>query len=161
VSAPLSIRKWLNSSINGSVYWNRYTSPFQGGELLNSYTSWDMNVNNSISLGKNGWSAELSAYYQSRMAWGLFIIRDLAQVGAGIQKTSANKLSTFKLAVSDVLYTNHIAVIVQYQNQDWFTDRTWDSKVVTLSYTQRFGKNTVQQARRRTSGIEEEKKRAG
>ncbi len=161
VSAPVSIGKWLTSSINGSVYWNRYTSPFQGGNLLNTYTSWDMNINNSISLGKKGWSAELGGYYQSRMAWGLFIIRDLAQLNAGIQKVSSNKLSTFKLAVTDVLYTNHIAVIVQYQNQDWFTDRTWDSKVVTLSFTQRFGKNTVQQARRRTSGIEEEKKRAG
>ncbi len=161
VSVPVSVRKWLNSSINGSLYWNKYTSPFQGGDLLNSSLSWDLNVNNSFVLGSKGWSAELSGFYQSRMAWGLFIIRDLAQVSAGIQKTSADKLSTFKLSVSDVFYTNHIAVIVQFQNQDWFTDRTWDSKALTLTYTQRFGKNTVQQARRRTSGIEEEKKRAG
>lgn len=160
VSIPFSVRKWLNSSITGSIYYNRYTSPFQSGQLLNASTSWDLNVNNSFSLGK-GWSAELSGMYQSRMAWGLFIIRDLAQINAGLQKTSADKLSTFKLAISDIFYTNHIAVIVQYQNQDWYTDRTWDSKVVTLSYVQRFGKNTVQQARRRATGIEDEKKRAG
>lgn len=161
VSMPFKLHKWLNTSVNGSVYYNRYTSPFQGGNLLNTSTSWDLNVNNSFVLGKKGWSAELSGYYQSRMAWGLFTIRDLAQITAGIQKTSADKLSTFKFAVSDIFYTNRIAVVVQYQNQDWFTDRTWDSKVATLSFTRRFGKNTVQQARRRTSGIEEEKKRAG
>lgn len=161
VSVPLKLRKWLNTSINGSLYWNKYTSLFQGGDLLNTSTSWDVNVNNSIILGQKGWSAEVSGYYQSRMAWGLFTIRDLAQISAGLQKTSADKLSTFRLAVSDVFYTNRIAVVVQYQNQDWFTDRTWDSKAVTLTFTQRFGKNTVQQARRRTSGIEEEKKRAG
>ncbi|MBK8426846.1 MAG: TonB-dependent receptor [Lewinellaceae bacterium] len=160
-SMPLRIQQWMTSQINGSLYWNRYTSPFQGGNLLNSYTSWDINVSNSFTLGKKGWSAELGGYYQSKMVWGLFIIRDLAQVSAGIQKVSPNKLSTFKLSVSDVLYTNRIAVIVQYQNMDWFTDRTWDSKALTLSYTQRFGKNTVQQARRRTSGIEDEKRRAG
>ncbi len=159
-SVPFSIGKWMNSSINGSIYYNRYTSLFQRGQLLNTSVSWDMNVNNAFALGK-GWSAELSGMYQSRMAWGLFIIRDLAQISAGLQKTSANKLSTLKLSMSDIFYTNHIAVIVQYQNQDWYTDRTWDSKVVTLSYVQRFGKNTVQQARRRTSGIEDEKKRAG
>lgn len=159
-SVPFSIGKWMNSSINGSIYYNRYTSLFQRGQLLNTSVSWDMNVNNAFALGK-GWSAELSGMYQSRMAWGLFIIRDLAQISAGLQKTSANKLSTLKLSMSDIFYTNHIAVIVQYQNQDWYTDRTWDSRVVTLSYVQRFGKNTVQQARRRTSGIEDEKKRAG
>lgn len=161
VSIPVNFPKWLNSSINGSVYWNKYTSLFQGGRLLNSYTSWDLNVSNAITLGKNGWSAELSGFYQSKMAWGLFIIRDLAQVSAGIQKTTADKRTTFKLSMSDIFYSNRIAVIVQYQNMDWFTDRTWDSKALTLSYTQRLGKNTVQQARRRTSGIEEEKKRAG
>jgi hypothetical protein len=161
VSAPVTVRKWLNTSISGSLYYNRYTSPFQGGNLLNTSVSWDLNVNNSIALGSKGWSAELSGFYQSRMAWGLFIIRDLAQISAGLQKTSTDKLSTFKLSVSDVFYTNRIAVVVQYQNQDWFTDRTWDSKALTFTYTQRFGKNTVQQARRRSSGIEDEKKRAG
>lgn len=160
-SLPFRWRSWWNTTVNGSLYYGRYTSPFQGGDLLNSSTSWDLNVNNSLVLGKKGWSAEVSGFYQSRMAWGLFTIRDLAQIGAGIQKTSANKLSTFKLAVSDIFYTNRIAVVVQYQNQDWFTDRTWDSKVVTLSFTQRFGKNTVQQARKRSTGIEDEKRRAG
>jgi len=85
----------------------------------------------------------------------------LSQISAGIQKVSNDKNSIFKLNVSDIFLTNHIAVDVKYQNQDFFTERTWDARVVTLSYTYRFGKNTVSKARQRTSGVEDENRRAG
>ncbi len=161
LTIPVSVKKWLNSNITGSAYWNKYTSPLQGGNLVNDYASWDINVNNNFTIGKKGWSAELTGFYQARNAWGLFIINNLAQVSTGIQKLSKNKQSTFKLSVSDIFYTNRIAVDVRYQNMDFFTDRTWDSRVVTLSFTHRFGKNTVARARQRTTGVEDEKRRAG
>jgi iron complex outermembrane recepter protein len=161
VSIPLAHKKWYNATINASAYWNRYDSPLQGGNLRNEFTSWDARMNNSFILGKNGWSAELSGFYQARNAWGLFIIKNLAQVSMGLQKTSKDRKSTFKLSATDLLYTNHIAVVVNYQNMDFFTDRRWDSRVLMLSFTQRFGSNTVAQARRRNTGVEDEKRRAG
>lgn len=160
VFVPVSIQKIVNSSLSGNVYWNKYESPLQGGNLVNDYVSWDVRMQNNITIGKKGWSAELSGFYQAKNAWGLFIIRNLAQVSTGIQKVSKNKNSTFKLAVSDIFYTNRIAVVVNYQNMDFFTDRTWDSRVLTLSFTHRFGKNTVTRARQRNSGVEDIKQRA-
>ncbi len=118
-----------------------------------------MNLNNTFALGK-GWSAELTGYYQSKMVWGLFYIKDLAQITAGIQRVSKDKNSTLKLSISDIFLTNHIAVEVDYQNQEFYTDRTWDSRVMTISYTYRFGKNTVAKARQRSGGVDDEKKRA-
>lgn len=160
VIIPFSVRKWLNSNFSGNIYWNKYESPFQGGNLLNQNTAWDARCQNSIVLGK-GWTAELTGVYQARLVWGLFTIKDLGHLSAGIQKMSRDKNSTFRLNVSDMFYTNRIAVVVQYQNMDFFTNRTWDGRVATLSFTHRFGKNTVQQARRRSSGVEDEKRRAG
>lgn len=157
---PIKYKKILSSTLSGSVYLNKYSSPLQGGSLQQDFTSWDMNMTNNFTIGK-GWSAELSGFYQSRMVWGLFYIKNLAQISTGIQKVSNDKNSIIKLNVSDIFLTNHIAVDVQYQNQDFYTDRTWDSRVVTLSYTYRFGKNTVSKARQRTTGVEEEKRRAG
>jgi iron complex outermembrane recepter protein len=156
---PFKIKKVVNSNLSGSVNWNKYTSPLQGGILQNEYTSWDARLTNNILLGK-GWTAELNGFYQSQSVWGLFIIKSLAQVSTGLQKVSKDKLSTFKLSVTDMFLTNHIAVIVKYQNMDFFTDRTWDSRVATLSYSYRFGKNTVARARQRTTGVEDEKRRA-
>lgn len=160
VNIPVTIKKWLNSNISASIYNNKYESPLQGGNLNNEYLSWDVNATNSFILGSKGWSAELSGFYQSKNVWGQFIIRDLAQVSAGVQKTSKNKKSVYKLSMADIFYTNHIAVIVKYQNQDWFTDRRWDSRFVTFSYTYRFGKSTVARSRQRTTGVEDEKRRA-
>jgi iron complex outermembrane recepter protein len=160
LTIPFSIKNWMNSNIIGSVYWNTYNSPLQGGQLKTDYVTWDINCTNTFVLGKKGWSAELSGFYQSSNAWGLFLIRNLAQISSGVQKVSKNKKSTFKIAVADMFYTNRIAVIVKYQNMDFFTSRTWDSRTLTLSYTYRFGKNTVARARQRNSGMEDEKRRA-
>lgn len=161
VYAPYNIKKWMNGNMSANFYWNKYESPLQGGNLVNDFSSWDVRFQNNFVIGKKGWSAELSGFYQARNAWGLFIIRSLAQVSTGVQKVSKDKNSTFRLALSDIFYTNHIAVLVNYQNMDFFTDRTWDSRVLTLSFTHRFGKNTVTRARQRTTGVEDEKRRAG
>jgi len=158
---PFKIKKIMNSTLSASVYRNTYGSPLQGGQLKQSFNSWDLNMNNVFMLGDKGWSAELNGFYQSKTVWGLFYIKSLAQVTAGIQKVSKNKNSIFKFSVSDIFHTNHIAVIVQYQNQDFVTERNWDSRVATFSYTYRFGKNTVARARQRSSGVEDEKRRAG
>ena len=160
VNIPIAVQKWMTSNITASLYYNKYSSPLQGGQLQNEYTSWDINASNSFVLGKKGWTAELNGFYQSKNVWGQFIIRNLAQVSAGVQKVSRNKKSVYKVAVADIFSTNHIAVIVKYQNQDWFTDRRWDSRFVTFSYTYRFGKNTVARSRQRNTGVEDEKRRA-
>lgn len=157
---PVAIKKWMNSSIDLSFSYDKYNSPLQGGNLANDFLMWNANATNSFIIGKKGWSAELSGYYQSKMPWGQFIIKNLAQVSSGIQKISKNKKSVYKIAIADIFSTNHVAVIVKYQNQDWHTDRTWDSRFVTFSYTYRFGKNTVARARQRSSGVEDEKRRA-
>ena len=159
IYVPIKYKTFLNSTLSASLFQNKYSSPLQGGNLKQEFTSWDMNMNNNFNLGK-GWTAELSGLYQSKQVWGLFYIRDLAQITTGVQKTSKNKNSTLKFSVSDIFKTNHIAVIVKYQNQDWFTERNWDSKVATLTYTYRFGKSSVAKARQHNSGVEEEKKRA-
>lgn len=161
IFVPFKIGRVLNSTLSGSVYRNIYGSPLLGGNWQQSFNSWDANLNNAITLGDKSWSAELNSLYQSKMVWGLFYIKSLAQVTAGIQKVSKDKNSVLKLSVSDIFRTNHIAVEVQYQNQDFVTERNWDSRVATLSYTYRFGKNTVTKARQRSSGVEDEKCRAG
>lgn len=161
IFVPFSFKKMLRSTLSASVYRNIYVSPLLGGTLKQSFNSWDMNLNNVFSFGNSGWSAELNGFYQSKMVWGLFYIKSLAQITAGVQKTSKDNNSVFKLSVSDIFLTNHIAVIVQYQNQDFVTERTWDSRLATLTYTYRFGKNTVTKARQRASGVEDEKRRAG
>lgn len=157
---PIQLGKKITSTLSGNVYWNKYVSPLQGGLLVNSATAWDINLNNTVVLGK-GFTAELNGFYQAQNVWGQFIIKELAQVSAGLQKVFNHQKSTLKFSISDIFLTNHISVIVQYQNQDFHTRRTWDRRVASFSYTHRFGKNTVAKARQRNSGVEDVKRRAG
>lgn len=157
---PFNYKKVMNSTLSGSVYLNKYETPLQGGNLQQNFTSWDMNLSNNFTLG-NGWSAELTGFYQSKMVWGLFYIKNLAQISSGIQYVTKDKNTVFKLSVSDLFLTNHIAVEVDYLNQDFYTDRTWDSRVLTFSFTKKFGKSNVAKARQRSGGADEEKRRAG
>jgi iron complex outermembrane recepter protein len=160
ISIPWEIKKWFTGNLSSSVYYNRYQSPLQGGLLNNDFTALDLNLTSTAILGKKGWTAECHGFYQSKNAWGLFLIDDLAQVTIGLAKTSKDRKSTFKFSVSDLFTTNHIAVIVNYQNMDFHTNRTWDSRVASLSWTHRFGKNTVPRARQRNTGVEDERRRA-
>lgn len=158
---PVSVKKIVSSNLNAGLYYNKYDSPLQGAQLTNNFLSWDINVSNAFTIGSKGWSAELNGFYNSKVAWGQFIIKNMGQLSAGVQKISKNKRSVYKLSIADILATNHVAVAVQYQNQDWHTNRTWDSRYIAVAYSYKFGKNTIARARQRSTGVEEEKRRAG
>ena len=152
--------KWLNSNLDISGFYSDYSGLLAGNPITNKSYSWYTNVQNNILLNRN-WSGEISFFYQSKMAWGQFTILDLSQLNIGIQKQSKDKLSTYKFAISDIFHNNKIRVLVDHDNQKFHTDRNWDSTVATFSYTYRFGKSSVQKARQRQSGMEDEKRRAG
>ncbi|HRH99801.1 MAG TPA: TonB-dependent receptor [Saprospiraceae bacterium] len=159
-SIPIQKVKWLNSNVDLSGFHTSYDGPLGNATVSNYSYSWYVNMQNSILL-PNNWTGEISFFYQSKMAWGQFTILELSQLNLGIQKQSKNKLSTYKLAVSDLFHKNKIRVVVDQDNQKFHTDRNWDSTVATFSYSYRFGKSSVQRARQRQSGMEDEKRRAG
>jgi hypothetical protein len=83
-------------------------------------------------------------------------------LSAGVQKTILAGKGQLRLNVSDIFWTNLPKATVEYPGsyvENWHAKR--DSRVANLSFTYRFGNNKVQAARRRTTGSEEERQRAG
>jgi hypothetical protein len=63
--------------------------------------------------------------------------------------------------MTDIFWTNLPRATITYPGkyiENWHAYR--ESRVGTISFTYRFGKNTVQAARKRTTGSEEERRRA-
>ncbi len=60
-----------------------------------------------------------------------------------------------------IFWTNLPKAVIQFDNyvEKWHAQR--ETRVANISFTYRFGKNTVQAARRRTTASEEERQRAG
>ncbi|MCB0574931.1 MAG: outer membrane beta-barrel protein, partial [Saprospiraceae bacterium] len=107
-----------------------------------------------------GWSAELSGFYHSSHVFSISTIKPFWMLNAGVQKTLWDGRGTLRLNVRDIFWRGWPRGSTQFGNIDEVFKSYRESRVGTLALSYRFGKKTVQQARRRQTGAEEEKRRA-
>ncbi|TXK20966.1 outer membrane beta-barrel protein, partial [Pontibacter qinzhouensis] len=96
-----------------------------------------------------------------REVYGFMEIEPIWFMAVGVQKQLWDKKASLKLNVNDIFYTNKTrgATALTGYTEKFYQVR--DSQVATLSFTYKFGKSQVAPSRRRASGAEEEKSRAG
>ncbi|TDO29333.1 TonB-dependent receptor [Sediminibacterium goheungense] len=160
VSAPVRISKWWNMINNGNLYYNHFNGRLGTTQLNNGRPSFDIRTNNTFTIG-NGWISELNVNYNSSGQYGFMVAKAQWGLALGVQKTVMNKKGTIRFNISDIFWTNLPRGTITYNNylEKWRAYR--ETRVANLTFTYRFGKNTVQAARRRTTASEEERSRAG
>lgn len=159
LTVPLTPTK--NWSIYNSAvfYYSRFTGELAGTVLDRAQPSVNLSSTHTLVLGR-GWSADLSASYQSPEVYGFITSRANGDVTLGTQKSLLKGQGTLKFNVTDLLYTNRNIATSSYDNYvDSFT-QSRDARVATLSFSYRLGSSQVA-ASRRADGAEEEKRRAG
>jgi hypothetical protein len=160
VTMPVTVGKWLNSLNNGSLYYSLYEGNLADTNLRNGRPTFNLNSNNTITISKD-WSAELIGVYRSGQVIGFQEVRYIWFASAGMQKRLWDNKATLKLNVSDIFATNVSRINTALTGFTQYS-KTWrDTRVLTLSFTYRFGKSQVPPARKRTESAEEEKGRAG
>jgi hypothetical protein len=157
-SIPVQITKWWNSNnfING--YINHYKGTLEGGTLDSRKFSFNMNSTQSFQLPK-GFSAELSGWYQSGMVYGIIDMDPMWSISVGGEKKLLDEKLSLRVLVNDIFYTSSFSGSTKYMNQDVQISSADDTRFVRVFVNYRFGKKTVQQARRRQTGVEEERGR--
>ena len=160
VAAPVRINKWWNMINNGNFYYNHFNGNLGGTTLNNGKPAFDASTNNTFTFGK-GWTSELNGSYSSGGQYGFMVSKPQWGVAAGIQKLIMKNKATIRFNITDIFWTNLPRATITYNNyiEKWHAYR--ETRVANLTFTYRFGKNTVAQARRRTTGSEEERNRAG
>ena len=160
ISAPVKINKWWNMINNGNLYYQKYHGNFSGTTLSNGKPAADIRTNNTFTFSK-GWTAELNASLNTGGQYGFMVLDPQWGVGAGVQKTVLKKKGTLRFNITDIFWTNLPKAVITYNNyiEKWHAYR--ETRVGTITFTYRFGKNSVQGARRRSTGSEEERQRAG
>jgi iron complex outermembrane receptor protein len=158
---PWRVKPWWNMMGNVNVFYNHFNGNIGGAALSNGSPAANLRLNNTFTF-KKGWGAELNANYNSAGRYGYS--RSFAQWGlaAGVQKSVIQNKGTIRLNATDIFFTNLPKATVTYTGryvENWHAIR--DTRVVTLSFTYRFGNSKVQAARRRTTASEEERQRAG
>ncbi|WP_426061549.1 outer membrane beta-barrel protein [Hymenobacter sp. B1770] len=159
LTAPADITKWWKIFNNAVLYYNRFTGELAGTNLNRGGVTLNLSSNHTFAFGK-GWGAELNGNYESRQVYGFLVQRPNGEVSAGFQKSLWERKGNLKLNVSDIFFTQTARAISSYDNYvERFYQRR-DSRAVTLAFSYRFGNDKLAPTRRRSSGAEEEKRRA-
>lgn len=160
ISYPTRFNKWW--SIYFSV--NAYRSMFEAtNDDFNpiSRNSLSLYAQNTFKL-PNDWRAEVSGWYSSPSIWGgTYETRSLGSLNLAIQKKFFENKMTLRLAVNDVLYTSPWAGDTRFGNVTILGDGGNDSRQFRVNITYNFGRNEIRKARKRDTGIEDEKERIG
>jgi outer membrane receptor protein involved in Fe transport len=166
VNAPFKFAKWWNGNAFVNVYNNKYTgfyyNSFTGHNdpLDISYTSFMVNVSNTFTF-KKGWTAELSGFYRGKGIDQLSISDPMYFMTVGGQKTVLKGKGTLRLNIRDPFHWQVYRGKTVYSDIDLRVYNKWDNRSATLTFSYRFGKSGVPQARKRSTGANDEQNRAG
>ena len=160
ISAPIRINKWWNMINNADLYYQKFNGNFSGTTLNNGKPAADIRTNNTFTF-KKGWTAELNGSLNTGGQYGFMVLDPQWGIGTGVQKLILKNKGILRFNITDIFWTNLPKAVVTYDNyiEKWHAYR--DTRVANLTFTYRFGNSKVQAARRRTTGSEEERQRAG
>jgi iron complex outermembrane receptor protein len=160
VSAPVKVNKRWNMINNANLYINKFNGSLGGTNLNRSKPAFDYRVNNTFTMGK-GWTTELNGNVSTGGQNGFMVFNPQWGLAFGVQKSVMQNRGTLRFNITDIFWTDLPKAVITYNNyiEKWHAYR--ESRVANISFTYRFGKNTVQGARRRTTASEEERQRAG
>jgi hypothetical protein len=156
---PFEITRWWTNTTSFNAYYALYEGNIANTNLRNGSPTFDVNTSNSFILPE-GFSAELSLFYQARQIYGFMDVHPLWMLNAGIQKHLLARRATLRLNVQDIFwkgYPRARSVYTGYR-EDFVAVR--DTRQLTISFTYRFGNKTNTPFRQRSGGAEEEKRRA-
>lgn len=159
VESSIPFAKWLNTTIYSELVYSKYKSQLYTQTLNVDGTYWFINATNTFQF-KKGWSAELSGQYISDFIDSQFSFGDFGFFNVGFQKKIFKNMGSLKVNLSDAIYTNRIRGTI---NNLELADAHWnsinDTRVLSITFSYRFGKNTNSKAKHNTNGSDTEQKR--
>jgi hypothetical protein len=161
LDGSIPFNDWYSLNFYVAHTYQTFDGPLYDTQLSSSGAYQYASVTNSFNLGK-GWKVQLQGNYRSDMVYSQLILKSTGGISAGIQKSIFEGKGNFKLNVSDLLYTQRGAGII---NNLTLTDADWnsvrDTRRVSLGFSWNFGKATGKTKKHHGSGSESEQQRVG
>lgn len=159
VSLQLPVTKWWNMT-GVAVYNHKIINGVVWAPIKAEVHQLNVSLNNQFQF-KKGWSAEIGGYYQTNSQIDLQeSLTPQGELNAGISKKILKEKGTLRLTVRDLLYTQNYSGYSNFQNSDEPFEVKWDSRVVRLTFSWRFGK-AMKAIKRSAGGATEETERVG
>jgi hypothetical protein len=160
ITAQVHASNWWDMSYGASPHYRRESSAYLGSRYDYRKLRFDANINQQFTLHKkSGLRAEINAIYESTDIQGIYHGGALFNLAAGLKTNVLKGKGTLSLTADDIFYSYKFHIQVNYLNQDNGFFQKDDSRKFALNFTYRLGK-AVAGSRNRSTGSEEEKKRA-
>jgi len=137
--ANLSVFKFCQSSINLDIAKNDYDWQQDGSTYNNERITPMLYINNRISMG-NGWSGELSGFYNGKMAFGQINISPMWRISAGIQKKLWKNNATVSIYSSDIFNSAYTKIRGLFNGTLANAEEKLDRCIIGVSFSYRFKK---------------------
>ncbi|MEZ5017186.1 MAG: outer membrane beta-barrel protein [Flavipsychrobacter sp.] len=157
---PFQITKWWSNVSNISLYYLHYQGFLANTNLSNGTPAFTVSSNNNFTLPM-GFRAELGFWYQAKQVYGFMELEPMWMLNAGLQKQVFKNKGTIRLNVNDLFWKGLPRATSTYNayQEDFVVKR--ESRQVSITFSYRFGKQTVPQTRKRKGGATDEMKRVG
>lgn len=162
VSYPFAITKAWNAFANAGVTNTHNMADFGGGKTVDiQVTSFNIYMQHTLALPKD-FTFEVSGWYNSPGIWGgNFASDEMWSVDAGIQKKLWNKKANIKLGVQDIFNSQRWSGYNTFGSLSMSARGGWESRALKLNFTYLLGNREIKGSRNRSTGLEDESKRAG
>lgn len=152
--------KWYSVFFNANTYYSLNKANFGVGREVNvNVFHSTIYTQHSIRLG-GGWTGQLVEYLSTPDIWQATLRSStMWSLDAGLQKTVLGGHGSFKVSVSDIFKTLHYTAISNFAGQYIRDSGGFDSRMLKLYFTYRFGNLGLKAARGHSNAAEEETKR--
>lgn len=158
LNIPVDIAPWWSTSNSINLSYNKYSINATAGVYAPSRFSYDIKSTQLFKMG-GGWKSEVSAGYYSPFIDGIFNGQSQCMVAAGVQKSILGNKADVKLSVKDIFANGRFYGTARYSNLNMVIRNRYESRMVVLAFSWRFGNNNVKAARERSSGVAGEQNR--
>ncbi len=158
ISYPTKFNDWWNIYMSINAYRSIYeaTNPDFVSTQQNTLSLY---AQNTFKLPKK-FTIEVSGWYSSPSVWGgTYETRSLGSLNLAFQKRFFDEKLTARLGFNDILFTSPWQGTTRFGNLFIDGNGGSDSRQVRFNLTYNFGSNEVKKARKRKTGIENEKSR--
>lgn len=153
---PFQLTPWWQSNNTLTGLFNRVkTSNENIPNFEKDMLSFTFNSTNTFSLG-HGMTAFVTGYYNSPSQYGIYKMLPVYSISMGIGKDIMRDLGTIKLSFSDMLWSERYRFNTKTESIIQEGNNFYDTRRLLLSFTYKFGKQSVKSTRSRTLGNEDE-----
>ncbi|HVT84167.1 MAG TPA: TonB-dependent receptor family protein [Chitinophagaceae bacterium] len=151
--------KWWSVTAS-AIYNHKELKGFNGNNYSSNINQLTININNQFSFAKV-YTGEISGFYTTKARNDIQeLLYPTGQLSLGVSRPVLKNKATLKLNARDIFHTNTMEGLTQFPNATEYFIIHRDSRVITLSFTFRFGK-AYKAAKHSGGGAEDEIERVG